>query len=70
MGAGGASVTAAEGGAGMTIRLRNWQTGTPDVGRVVWVWYYTTAILAAWDGAQWHTADGDGLRDVTHWHAR
>ena len=52
------------------VRLRNWQTGHPDAGRVVWVWYMTTAILAAWDGAQWRTVEGDALRDVTHWHAK
>ena len=54
----------------MTIRLRNWQTGHPAPNCVVWVWYYTTAILATWDGAQWRTVEGDSLRDVTHWHAQ
>ena len=52
------------------VRLRNWQTGHPDAGRVVWVWYMTVAILAAWVGAQWRTVEGDALRDVTHWHAQ
>jgi len=54
----------------MSARLLNWHEGTPSVGRVVWVWYMTTAILAAWDGAQWRTVEGDALRDVTHWHAQ
>ena len=52
------------------VRLRNWKSGFPPVNQVVWVWYMTTAILAAWDGVQWRTVEGDALRDVTHWHAK
>ena len=49
-------------------RLRNWHTGTPDVGRIVWVWVSVTAILAVWDGAHWRTTEGQRIPDVTHWH--
>ena len=52
------------------VRLRNWQTGYPDAGRVVWVWAAVTSILGTWDGSTWRTTEGDVLRDITHWHAK
>lgn len=53
----------------MTLRLRNWHEGTPDVGRVVWVWHFLHGVMhGVWDGAHWRTMEGDALYGVEWWH--
>ena len=53
------------------VRLRNWQTGYPDAGRVVWVWAAVTSILGTWDGSTWRTLDGQQLPErVAYWYER
>ena len=44
-----------------------WRTDAPPVSVVLEVWYYTSVILAVYDGRTWHTTEGAPLTDITHW---
>ena len=53
----------------MTALRNNWHQGTPDVGRIVFVWHYLRGVVqAVWNGQDWRALDGDTLDCVEWWH--
>ena len=52
------------------MRLRDWSTGAPPSGVVVFVWYWIGVRRAAWDGSRWRDhKTGMTLHYITRWHA-
>lgn len=47
-----------------------WRDDVPPIDTPVEVWWVNTIILACYDGAAFHTLDGDALPGITHWRTR